>query len=88
MAGIQKKQFSSATDVRPFKADKGELRMIDLDGPAAGIGEYVTWSGAELCCLGSPAHRPTATLGPYGIPTLPALTTRVVPVRRSYCMCV
>jgi quercetin dioxygenase-like cupin family protein len=36
MAGIQKKQFSSATDVRPFKADKGELRMIDLDGPAAG----------------------------------------------------
>jgi quercetin dioxygenase-like cupin family protein len=36
MAGIQKKQFSSATDVRPFKADKGELRKIDLDGPAAG----------------------------------------------------
>jgi hypothetical protein len=41
-----------------------------LDGPATGIGSYVTWSGAELCCLGSPSHRPAATLGPYGIPLL------------------
>ena len=41
-----------------------------LDGPATCIGEYVTWSGAGLCCLGSPSHRPAATLGPYGIPML------------------
>jgi nucleotide-binding universal stress UspA family protein len=41
-----------------------------LDGPATGIGEYVTWSGAGLCCLGSPSHRPTAAARPYGIPVL------------------
>ena len=40
MAGIERLQFESATDVRPFKDGKGELRVVELDGKAVGMATF------------------------------------------------
>ena len=36
MAGILKRRFEQAQDVRPFVDGKGELAMLDLDGASVG----------------------------------------------------
>lgn len=40
MSGIQKKRFDTSTDVRPFEANTGQLRVIDLDGPSVGLATF------------------------------------------------
>ena len=40
MAGMQKLSFNQSTDVRPFKEGKGELRVLDLDGPSVGLATF------------------------------------------------
>ncbi len=40
MARMVKKSFNNSTDVRPFADGKGEMRVIDLDGPSVGMATF------------------------------------------------